>query len=311
MQYKDYYETLGVSKDASQAEIKKVYRKLAKKYHPDANPDNKGAEEKFKSINEAYEVLGDEAKRKKYDQFGSASDFQNGSNFDPSQYGFGGFGQGSGGHNINFSDLFGSIFGNSGFDRDDLFGGNRGCSSHGCGSTQKGKDIETEISVTIKEAYEGCKKNVTLRTPNGEKTISIKVPTGILPDKKIKLKGQGQPGVRGVNGDLYLKVKFKKDHIFELDGINLNSTVSLSPWEAALGTEAIIQTLDGKIKVKIPAGIQTDGKIKIAKKGYNDSKGNVGDLYIRVKIVNPTSLSEEEKELYEKLKEISTFNSRG
>ena len=116
MQYKDYYETLGVSKDASQAEIKKVYRKLAKKYHPDANPDNKGAEEKFKSINEAYEVLGDEAKRKKYDQFGSASDFQNGANFDPSQHGFGGFGQGSGGHNINFSDLFGSIFGNGGDD---------------------------------------------------------------------------------------------------------------------------------------------------------------------------------------------------
>lgn len=306
MKYKDYYETLGVDKGADQSEIKKAYRKLAKKYHPDANPNNKAAEEKFKTINEAYEVLGDEDKRKKYDQFGSEFDFSNGSNFDPSQFGFGG-----GGYrtttNGDFSDFFNTIFGggsrNSGFDMGDLFGGGfgkrqGGCS--GCGQTNRGQDVETEIRISIEEGFEGIQKKVSLRAGNDVKKISVKIPSGIEEGKKIKLSGQGKMG-----GDLYLKVKFKPHDIFTLDGIQLNQDVELMPWEAAFGTQKIIQTLKGKIKVKIPAGIQTDGKIKIAKKGYKDMKGNVGDLYIRVRIMNPSVLSDEERELYEKLMEIN------
>ncbi|TCO76871.1 DnaJ C-terminal domain-containing protein [Marinisporobacter balticus] len=301
MKYKDYYEILGVNKSENQSEIKKAYRKLAKKYHPDANPNNKDAEEKFKSINEAYEVLGDEKKRKKYDQFGSRADFSNGADFDPSQFGFGGGGYRTSG-NGDYSDFFNSIFGNGGFDMGDLFGGGFGKKQSGCGgcgSTQRGQDVETEIHITIEEGFEGIQKKVSLKTANDMKKISVKIPSGIEEGKKIKLSGQGKMG-----GDLYLKVKFKPHDIFIIEDIHLNQNIDLMPWEAAFGTEKIIQTLTGKIKVKIPAGIQTDGKIKIAKKGYKDMKGNVGDLYIRMRIMNPTVLSSAEMDLYKKLMEV-------
>ncbi|QZY54128.1 DnaJ C-terminal domain-containing protein [Crassaminicella profunda] len=305
MEYKDYYDILGVDKNASQDEMKRAYRKLAKKYHPDANPNNKSAEEKFKSINEAYEVLGDEEKRKKYDQFGSGYDFQNGADFDPSQYGFGGFGTHRSG-NGDYSDFFDMIFGNSGFNMGDQFGGfskRGGCG--GCSSRKMGQDVESEIHITLEEGYEGIQKKLSSRKGNDTKTISVKIPAGILQDKKIKIAKHGRDG-----GDLYLKVKFKSHKDFTLDGVNLNTTIDLTPWEAALGTEVIVKTLTGKIKVKIPAGIQTDGKIKIGKKGYKDMKGNIGDLYIRVRIINPSVFKEEERELYERLKEISNFNPR-
>ncbi|PAB59250.1 DnaJ C-terminal domain-containing protein [Anaeromicrobium sediminis] len=305
MEYKDYYKILGVDKGSSQSDIKSAYRKLAKKYHPDANPDNKKAEEKFKSINEAYEVLGDEEKRKKYDQFGSGYNFQNGMNFDPSQFGFGGFGHSGGGANGDFSDFFNMVFGNDGFDLGSMFG--RGGTRRG---PAKGQDIEAEISVSIKEAYEGAKKTINLKTQQGNKSLSIKIPKGILPGKKIKLKGQGHGGMGGPNGDLYLKINFEKNSSLELDGLNIYTRVDLTPWEAALGCETIVETLDGKIKVKIPPSIQPDGKIKIPKKGYKDRTGNAGDLYIKTRIVNPKNLTEEEKNLYEKLKDISKFNPR-
>ncbi|MCT4620639.1 MAG: J domain-containing protein [Marinisporobacter sp.] len=309
MQYKDYYEALGVKKDAAQDEIKRAYRKLAKKYHPDTNPNNKAAEEKFKSINEAYEVLGDEGKRKKYDQFGSGFGFQSGADFDPSQYGFGGFRTHTSA-NGDYSDFFNMIFGNGGMDMGDLFGGGfskrGGCGGGGCSSRKMGQDVESEIHITIEEGYHGAQKKISLRKGNDTKAISVKIPAGILEGKKIKLSKQGKNG-----GDLYLKVKFKEEDGFTLEGIHLNKTIDLTPWEAALGTEVIIKTLTGKIKVKIPAGIQTDGKVKIGKKGYKDMKGNVGELYIRVRIMNPPTLTEEEKELYERLKEISKFNLRG
>ncbi|MCT4593480.1 MAG: J domain-containing protein [Anaeromicrobium sp.] len=305
MEYKDYYKILGVDKGASQGDIKKAYRKLAKKYHPDANPDNKRAEEKFKSINEAYEVLGDEGKRKKYDQFGSGYDFQNGMNFDPSQFGFGGFNHSTNGANGDFSDFFNMIFGNDGFDLGSMFG--RG--GHHRGNT-KGQDIEAEINVSIKEAYEGSKKTINLKTQGGNKSLSIKIPKGILPGKKIKLKGQGHKGMGGPNGDLYLKINFNEKSKFTLKGLDLYTHVDLSPWEAALGCEAIIETLDGKIKVKIPPNMQADGKIKIPKKGYKDRTGNGGDLYIKTRVVNPKNLTEEEIKLYEKLRDISKFNPR-
>ncbi len=314
MQYKDYYEILGVNKEASQADIKKKYRKLAKKYHPDANPGNEKAEEKFKLLNEAYEVIGDKDKRKKYDQFGSDGQFYNGMNFDPSQYGYGNnvrYEYRTTGGNNDFSDFFNMFFagGASGFN--DVFGGAHQQNSRFSRPT-KGENIEAEIEITIEQAYSGIEKRVSLIINGSKKSLSFKVPAGIMPGEKIKFAKQGKPSLNGGDkGDLYLRVKFKQNNEFVLDGLNIIQTLHLTPWEAGLGTEVMVKTLDGKIMIKTPAGVQSDGKIKITGKGYKDKKGSRGDLYIRVRIVNPEILTEDEKALYEQLKEVSKFNPRG
>ncbi len=312
MQYKDYYQTLGVDKKASQDEIKKAYRKLAKKYHPDAHPGDKKAEDKFKEANEAYEVLGDEEKRKKYDQFGNDPQFSNGYNFDPSQYGFGNnvrYEHSSGG-NSGFSDFFNMFFG-GGFDTNDLFGrapGRGGRFSQNY--AMNGEDSEAGIEITPEEGFSGTEKKISLRTESGERTITFKIPPGIKQGEKIKLAGQGSPGMNGGrNGDLYLKVNFKSGTVFEIDGMNLLAALELLPWEAALGVEVHFNTLDGKIVVTVPAGIQTDNRIRVAGRGYKDRHNTRGDLYIRVKIVNPAVLSKEQKELYEKLRQVSMGNT--
>lgn len=314
MKYRDYYEILGVDKKASQEEIKKAYRKLAKKYHPDAHPGDKGSEEKFKEANEAYEVLGDPKKRKKYDQFGREGQFANGADFDPSKYGFGNniryeYRQDT---NSDFSDFFNMFFGGANpfgtFDASSGFFGNKaGRSGKFTGSRQmKGEDIEAVLEITPAEGFSGAEKRISLRTSAGEKTISLKIPAGIKPGEKIKLSGQGGPGIYGgINGDLYLQVEFLHNSGFELDGLNLESQIELYPWEAALGSEISYGTLDGKISVRIPAGIQTDNRIRVAGRGYRDRSGIRGDLYLKVKIVNPERLSKVELDLYEQLKRIS------
>lgn len=308
MQYRDYYETLGIGKNASQDEIKKAYRKLAKKYHPDTHPGDKKAEEKFKEVNEAYEVLGDEAKRKKYDQFGKESQFSNGYNFDPSQFGFGKnvrYEYHTGGNN-GFSDFFNMFFGGGGFDTDDLFGraagrGRRYSQNYAI----NGEDSEAVIEITPEEGFLGTEKKISLRTEAGEKTISFKIPAGIKQGERVKLAGQGSPGINGGrSGDLYLKVSFRAGS-FEMDGMNLLAVLELSPWDAALGHEVHFNTIDGRIAVKVPAGIQTDNRIRVAGRGYKDRHGNRGDLYLKVKIMNPPSLSKEQRELYEKLRQVS------
>ncbi len=312
MQYKDYYEVLGVNKEASQSEIKKKYRKLAKQYHPDANPGDKNAEEKFKSINEAYEVLGDKDKRKKYNQFGSEGQFYNGMNFDPSQYGYDNnvkYKYHTTGGNNDFSDFFNMFFGGaSGFN--DIFGGTRRQNSRFARPT-KGENIEAEIEITLEQAYSGVEKKVSLIINGAKKSLSFKVPAGIMPGEKIRFAMQGKQSVNGgEKGDLVLKVKLKPNTAYVLEGLNITQTLDLTPWEAALGTEVVVKTLDGKIKVKTPTGIQSDGKIKITGKGYIDKKGNRGDLFIRVRIVNPEKLTEDEKALYKQLEQMSQFNPR-
>lgn len=312
MKYKDYYEILGVSKNATNSDIKKAYKKLAKKYHPDLNPGDKAAEEKFKEINEAYEVLGDEEKRKKYDTFGQSYSFQNGADFDPSQFGFGNgrYQYYSTGNASNFSDFFNMFFGGQGgsresaFDLGSIFSNRRN-------KSVKGEDIESEIEISLQEAYEGTSKTISINASGTTKTISIKVPAGILPGKKIKIKGQGGKGPKGgKNGDLLLKVKIRDEKDLKLEGIDLIKELPLTPWEAALGCEVLIKGLKDKVKINIPKGIQTDEKIKLRGLGYRDMDGNKGDMYVRIKIVNPTDLTEEEKALYEKLKEISKFIPR-
>ena len=315
MKYKDYYQILGVDKNTSQDDIKKAYRKLAKKYHPDTNPNNKQAEEKFKDINEAYEVLGDEEKRKKYDTMGEEFHFQNGYDFDPSEFGFGKNVryQYSNGGNTDFSDFFNLLFGGGGFGTNSMFGNARAGGRREYTFRMDGEDLEYEIEITPEEGFSGAERRIMLRGVDGkEKSIAFKIPPGIKEGEKIRLAGQGSPGSSGGrNGDLYLTVKIKSSSRFRIEGSNLKINLYLAPWEAALGTEVTIETVDGsKIMVKVPQGIQTDSKIRIARKGYTDRNGARGDMLAVVKIVNPKHLSHGERQLYEKLKEISAFHPR-
>ncbi|SCG84162.1 Curved DNA-binding protein [Proteiniborus sp. DW1] len=314
MKYKDYYEILGVSKNSTSNDIKKAYKKLAKKYHPDLNPGDKSAEEKFKEINEAYEVLGDEEKRKKYDTFGQGYNFQNGADFDPSQFGFGngGYQYYSTGSSSDFSDFFNMFFGGhgggsrtGGFDIGSIFSNKRNKST-------KGQDVESEIEISLLEAYEGLSKTISINILGESRTISVKIPAGILPGKKIKIREQGSKGLKGgKNGDLLLKVKIRDEKDLKLDGIDLIKDLPLAPWEAALGCNVLVKGLKDKVRIKVPEGIQTDEKIKLKGLGYRDMNGNKGDMYVRIKIVNPIHLTNKEKELYRQLQEISTFNPRG
>lgn len=315
MEYKDYYQVLGVDKTATQGEIKSAYRKLAKKYHPDLNNGNETAQEKFKEINEAYEVLGNEEKRKKYDTFGSSYSFSNGQNFDPSQFGFDNSGRGftytyttDGGG--DFSDFFNMFFGGnvqdegtkgSRFNIGDLFGGGRQNVRR-----EPMEDAETEISISLEEAYHGTTKNISLKVGNDTRRLSVKIPKGILPGKKIKIRGSKI----GIGGNLYIRVNIENSTKYKLDGLNLTTQVKLLPWEAAFGTEVLVDTISGKIKVKIPKGIESGQKIRVPNKGYRDMNGNEGVLYIEMVIVNPSHLTSEEKKLYKKLKDISTYNPR-
>ncbi len=307
MEYKDYYKILGVEKTSSQDEIKRAYRKLAKKYHPDLNPNDDKAQERFKEINEAYEVLGDEEKKKRYDTFGSGYDFTNGQNFDPSQYGFGdGYSYTYTTNGGDFSDFFNMFFGGmggrersssraGGFDLGNLFGGGKK------GGKKETPSYESELNITLEEGYNGITKNVNLNIGGENKSLSINIPKGILPGKKLKVKGEKW----GIGGNILFKINFIEDGKNRLNGLDIVSKLDLFPWQAALGDKVVVSTLDGKIKIDIPSAISSGKKIRIPKKGYKDMKGNQGDLYIEINIVNPPSLTEEEINLYEKLKEIS------
>ncbi|TYQ12798.1 UNVERIFIED_CONTAM: curved DNA-binding protein [Acetivibrio alkalicellulosi] len=303
MEYKDYYSVLGVDKNASQEDIKKTYRKLAKKYHPDINKNDKDSEKKFKDVNEAYEVLGDEEKRKKYDNFGSEFDFQNGHDFDPSQYGFG--------NNVryeyrtenagDYSDFFNMFFGR-GFDFDNIFerSGTRGGRTRNY--SYKGEDIEAQIEVTPEEGFNGIEKTISLRGQKGERKLTFKIPKGVKDGERIRLREQGEKGVNGgKNGDLILIVKIKNSGNYVLEGNNLIATIDILPWTAALGGELPVNTMEGKILIKIPEGIQTDSKIRVVGKGYIDKDGKRGDLYIKVRLVNPKTITPEMRELFKEL----------
>ena len=310
MEYKDYYKILEVDKDSSQNDIKKAYRKLAKTYHPDLNPNNDKAQEKFKEINEAYEVLGDEEKKKKYDTFGSSYDFSGGQNFDPSQYGYSyNSSDGTG----DFSDFFNTFFsggggagGSQGFNINDLFGG-RGSSRSSRRSTEPPRQsFESELSITLEDGYIGATKEISLNYGGELKKLSIKIPKGIFPGKKIKVKGEKW----GINGDILFKVNLLDDGKNRLEGLDVITKVDLLPWEVALGTKAVIKTLSGKIKINIPQGIGAGKRIRVPNKGYLDMNDNSGDLYIEVNIVNPPELTDSELKLYEELSKISTYNPR-
>lgn len=305
----DYYGKLGVTKTASESEIKKAYRKLALKYHPDKTAGDKAAEEKFKEISEAYAVLSDPEKKNEYDTYGSAGFRQKYSQEDiyrnsdindilSQMFGGGGrmnFGGGGGGANP---------FGN--------FGGFQqqgGCGGGGCGghTPQPGKDITYQITVTLDEIFSGAERTVALRAGNEHKNVTVRVPKGIEAGKKLRLKGKGEASQQGgPAGDLYLKVFIADDSRFKRDGADLEAQAAVSYSEACLGTKLAVETIDGKtIMVKIAAGMSPGKKLRLKNFGLPVGKGDDrGDLYVKVGVKVPEELSEEQQELVEKMAEL-------
>ncbi|MFC5270679.1 DnaJ C-terminal domain-containing protein [Adhaeribacter terreus] len=309
MEYKDYYKTLEVSKTATKDEIKKSYKKLARKYHPDVNPGNHEAEEKFKAISEAYEVLGDDEKRKKYDQLGA--DWKRyeqagggAGGFDWSQYaGAGGPGGGRYTHfegdfgGGDFSDFFSSIFGGMGG------GGARSQGGRRSSMAFKGQDLSAELQMPLEEAFRGGSKTLTV---NG-KNLRINIKPGVADGQTIRLKGQGGPGMNGAeNGDLYITFRINPNPKYTRKGDDLFLDVPVSIYKAALGGEEIVDTLSGKIKIKIQPETQNGKMLRLKGKGFPvyNHPGQHGDLYIKTILHLPEKLTEKEKELFRQLVEL-------
>jgi curved DNA-binding protein len=308
-QYKDYYQTLGVPRNATADELKKSFRKLAREFHPDVAKDKKKAEEKFKEINEAYEVLSDADKRKKYDELGA--NWKSGAEFRPPP-GQGGF---AGGQPFRHtrgmsSEDFQTHFGGTGFSDffEQMFGGQRpGNGFGGRGgfagepAADESRDIEGDIMVTLEEAKRGSLRTVTIRHENRTDSHQVKIPAGITEGQKLRIAGRGEHG-----GDLYLSVRLAKHPDFEVDGHNLVYELELAPWEAALGAEIAVPTLDGKVNIKIPAGTASGQKLRVRGRGL----GKTGDLLVNTKIVVPDKITEAQKKLWEQLARESKFSPR-
>ncbi|WP_027722219.1 DnaJ C-terminal domain-containing protein [Maridesulfovibrio zosterae] len=325
VKYKDYYKLLGVSRSATKDEIAKAFKKLARKHHPDLNPDNSEAETKFKEINEAYEVLKDEEKRKMYDQFGA--DWEHGQNFRPPpgyenmNFGGGGFGGAQGFGGGDFSDFFETIFGGGGAS----FGGGGfgGAQGFGGGGFQqrprKGADSETTLQLTLEEAYKGGSKSVTVQEkttgPGGHpmvqsKTLDVNIPAGIKDGQKIRLAGQGSPGPQdGPRGDLYMKIRIAPHKHFKVEENNVILDLPMAPWEAALGAKIQLPTLDGMIEMNIPAGLGSGKKLRVKGRGLG-AGAKKGDQFIRIMIQAPKAESDEMKELWAEIAEKADFNPR-
>ncbi len=343
VKYRDYYEILGVSRTATDAEIKRAFRKLARQYHPDVAKNKRQAEEKFKEINEAYEVLSDPAKRQRYDELGH--NWASGSDFRPPP-GWESFGGGSSfrthgarGQNFEFefggtgfSDFFEQLFGSrraGGFRRghdfdQDLAG-------------ERGHDIEGDILVTLDEAMHGSLRSVSVRhkTPcehcggSGERgrhvcsvcggsghmlrteTHQVKIPPGVTEGQRLRIAGRGQAGVGGgAAGDLFLRVRLAKHPDYVVDGHNLIYEAVLAPWEAVLGAEISVPTLDGHVNIRIPPGTQNGQKLRVRGRGLPQGSGRAGDLIVATRIEVPTSVSDSERKMWEQLSHESRFRPR-
>ena len=335
MEFKDYYKVLGVERSASADEIKRAYRKLARKYHPDINKEA-GAEDKFKEVSEAYEVLSDAEKRKAYDQFGA--NWKEGQNFRPppgweEQYGFGGahpgggqagaggFGSGGfGGNASDFSDFFETLFGKAGRARGGA-GGFSGFSSRGGGGgiRMKGEDVHARVTIDLADAYNGAQRAISLRIPEQdasgrvtyrEKTLNVRIPKGVKEGQHIRLKGQGGPGIGGgPAGDLLMEIHFRPDTRFKAEGRDVYLDLPAAPWEAALGAKVKVPMPGGgTLEVKIPAGSQCGRKLRLKGKGI---PGKIpGDFYVVIQVVLPPADTGKAKELYEQMKRELDFNPR-
>jgi curved DNA-binding protein len=302
MKYKDYYKILGLERGASEEDMKKSYRKLARKYHPDVSKEP-NAKERFQEVSEAYETLKDKEKRAAYDNLGS---FRPGQDFRPSHDWYERFGERFGGQgggsefedlgNIDLSDLFESLGmrrGRGGF--------------QGRRMPVRGEDYAVTVRLTLEEAYRGAEREFRI----GERAIHARIPKGATDGERLKLRGKGGPGANGgPSGDLYLHIVLEPHPLFKVSGHDLDLEVPLAPYEAALGAQVEIPTLEGRVTMKVPPGSQTGQKLRLAGKGLPKPGTGAGDLYAVLSIAVPPTLTEREKKLYEELREGSRFDPR-
>jgi len=291
MKYKDYYAILGVARNASGDDIKRAYRKLARKYHPDVSKE-KDAEEKFKEVSEAYETLKDTEKRAAYDQLGS---YQAGQDFRPPP---------------DWEHRFGADTGEF-FDLGDLF--EHMMAGHGRKrGPARGRDYELNATLSLEQAAHGADLEVSLPGPDGEpRPVRIRVPKGVSDGHRLRVPGKGGPGASGgTKGDLYLNIRLAPHELFKASGHDLYLELPLAPWEAVLGASVEVPALDGRIAVSVPAGSRTGQKLRIAGRGLPKPGGGAGDLYCVLSITIPASASEREKELYRELAKVSSFKPR-
>ena len=311
MEFKDYYEIMGIKRDASQGEIKKAYRKLARKYHPDVSKES-DAEDRFKEVGEAYEVLKDPEKRTAYDQLGS--NWQQGQDFQPPPGWQDGFEFSGGGYteanSAHFSDFFEDLFGRSGG-----AGFQQGPQP---GFQMKGEDHHAKVGVSLEDAYHGAERAITLKMPEVDATghlvtrdrkLNVKIPKGVLQGQRIRLRGQGGPGTGDAPaGDLYLEIDLLPHPIYTVDGRDVYVDLPITPWEAALGDKVSIPTLGGKVEMKIPAGSQSGSKLRLKGRGIPGKQK--GDQFVVLKIETPEAKTEEQKKLYQRMQEEMNFNPR-
>jgi len=311
MRYKDYYGLLGIKKNASADEIKKAYRALAKKYHPDSNVGNADAEEMIKELNEAYEVLSDEKRKKKYDSLVNRFNFVSGFEFDPAKFGWGHKPEFTGKEDGAFSDFFNLFFGNDAVELDERTFETGFIRKEEQLLFKRGEDVMVNYEISLEEAFSGKEDVLRVKTAaNKMKEFEITVPEGAQTGDNIRLMGKGMPGTIGAPpGDLYVNLVIKPHDRLKVSGSDLEVEVPITPWEAVFGGRAIIEGIDGKLSVKIPEGVQSSNRLRIAGKGYKSGLKR-GDLLAKIKIVVPNSLTDKERELFRELSEVSTFTPR-
>ena len=290
MEYKDYYQVLGLTKAATQDDIKRVYRKLARKYHPDISKEA-NAEEQFKEVGEAYEVLKDPEKRAAYDQLGE--DLKAQRDFRPPPNGA----AGTTGQSAEFDDFLANLF------------AQRGRGSAGRTQAMQGEDSHFKVSIDLEETYQGATRSLNLRAFQQERTLNVKIPKGVKQGQHIRLQGQGSPGINGgAAGDLYLEIAFNPHPLYRVEELDVYLELPIAPWEAALGGSVPVPTPDGAVDMKIPAGSSSGRKLRL--KGRGIPAHSPGDFYVTLKVVMPTTFSDKAKALYAELALEQPFNPR-
>jgi curved DNA-binding protein len=316
MARRDFYDVLGVSRDASAEEIQRAYRQLARTYHPDINKDP-GAEDRFKEVSEAYEVISDPELRRRYDAFGH--DFRQvpegvdaqtwaRARANAGRTGKAGTGRASAGAGPQGEEWFTM---DGGVDIDDLFGDLFRSRQRSWGSIA-GADQEAELTLTVEEAFRGGSRTVTLSGPDGERSYDVTIPPGVTAGQRIRLAGQGGQGTgQGKSGDLYLVVRLAPHPRFRVDGRNVIVELRLTPWEAALGATVAVDTPGGEAKLRVPSGTSSGRRLRLRGRGMPNPRGEPGDLYAEASIMVPATLSDDERRLFEELARVSTFDPRG
>lgn len=293
MEFKDYYDTLGVKADASEAEIKSAYRRLARKYHPDVSKES-AAEEKFKAVNEAYEALKEPARRQAYDQV-RAGGYRGGDDFrGPPNWQRQAHAGGADAGQEDFSDFFESLFGDRG-------------SRHA--GPRRGRDLHAQVMIDIGTAYGGGRERISLRDGNGERTLEVKIPAGISPGQQIRLAGQGYPGTGGGRaGDLIIEIGLRDDARFRLENRNVLVNLPITPWEAALGGTVPVPTLGGHVELRIPAGSDSGRKMRLRGRGWPGK--TPGDQIVTLEVHAPKATTEAQRALYEEMAKAFDFDPR-